>query len=207
MAQKVAGDLYESITGQLFEIGRQLRQPSGYPFEAERLQIHLQRAVEGRFPKVLQLVMTVPVTGGDRFVVMDRFHVDTQEAAPIQFSWIGKRFRARFRNLVEEPCGEAVLRVHQLSEMAALNSVMGQLGGYGTAVIMLQQLMALIAGQGRGQQGPLLTDGNPNYAFVRSEWSGPYTVSVTWDTDEGGWLINEFSGDKWLSEGTQVISL
>ena len=46
---KVAGELYESITGQLFEIGRQLRQPNGYPFDPGKLQRYLQDAVEGKF--------------------------------------------------------------------------------------------------------------------------------------------------------------
>lgn len=49
MAKKVAGELYEGITGQLFEIGRQLRQPNGYPFDPEKLKRHLQDAIEGRF--------------------------------------------------------------------------------------------------------------------------------------------------------------
>jgi len=49
MATKVAGELYKSITGQLFEIGRQLRQPNGYPFNPEELQRHLQAAIEGKF--------------------------------------------------------------------------------------------------------------------------------------------------------------
>lgn len=45
----VAGELYESITGQLFEIGRQLRQPNGYPYDPEKLKQHLQAGIEGRF--------------------------------------------------------------------------------------------------------------------------------------------------------------
>jgi hypothetical protein len=45
----VAGELYESITGQLFELGRQLRQPNGYPFNLQQLKAHLQAAIEGRF--------------------------------------------------------------------------------------------------------------------------------------------------------------
>jgi hypothetical protein len=49
MANKVAGELYESITGQLFEIGRQLRQPNGYPFNPEMLKKYLQNGIEGRF--------------------------------------------------------------------------------------------------------------------------------------------------------------
>ncbi len=49
MAQRVAGELYESITGQLFEIARQLRQPTGYPFDAAALKKHLQDAIVGNF--------------------------------------------------------------------------------------------------------------------------------------------------------------
>ncbi|MEK7465175.1 MAG: hypothetical protein AAB631_00140 [Patescibacteria group bacterium] len=45
----VAGDLYESITGQIFKIARQLRQPSGYPFNPHLLKLHLQNAIEGKF--------------------------------------------------------------------------------------------------------------------------------------------------------------
>ena len=49
MAAQVAGELYESITGQLFEIGRQLRQPNGYPFDPIVLKSSLQDLIEGRF--------------------------------------------------------------------------------------------------------------------------------------------------------------
>ncbi len=47
--QIVAGEIYESITGQLFELGRQLRQQKGYPFNPFQLRFHLQAAIEGRF--------------------------------------------------------------------------------------------------------------------------------------------------------------
>ena len=47
--QIVAGEKYESITGQLFEIGRQLRQKDGYPYNPEALGRHLQDAIEGKF--------------------------------------------------------------------------------------------------------------------------------------------------------------
>lgn len=49
MAQRVAGDQYFDLDGQLSEIKRQLRQPSGYPFDPARLQKHLQDAIEGCF--------------------------------------------------------------------------------------------------------------------------------------------------------------
>lgn len=49
MAQRVEGDLYYELDGQLSEIKRQLRQPSGYPFDLERLKSGLQVLIEGRF--------------------------------------------------------------------------------------------------------------------------------------------------------------
>lgn len=52
MAQRVAGDLYYDLDGQLNEIKRQLRQNSGYPFDPMALKRHLQKAVEGKFDGV-----------------------------------------------------------------------------------------------------------------------------------------------------------
>jgi hypothetical protein len=47
--QIVAGDLYYDLDGQLSEIKRQLRQSSGYPFNAKQLRAYLQNAVTGNF--------------------------------------------------------------------------------------------------------------------------------------------------------------
>jgi len=60
MARKIAGELYESISEQLFEIGRQLRQPSGYPFDPQILKKYLQNVIEGKFDcAVSAFVVTV----------------------------------------------------------------------------------------------------------------------------------------------------
>ncbi len=59
-ARVVAGELYESITGQLFEIGRQLRQKGGYPYDSERLKQALQAAIEGRFSKLTHELYLTP---------------------------------------------------------------------------------------------------------------------------------------------------
>lgn len=61
MATKVVGELYKSITGQLFEIGRQLRQPNGYPFDPQKLHRHLQSAIEGRFVGTEANVVSITV--------------------------------------------------------------------------------------------------------------------------------------------------
>jgi hypothetical protein len=49
MATQISGDLYVKLDGKLVEIKRQMRQPGGYPFDPEKLNGFLQRAVEGRF--------------------------------------------------------------------------------------------------------------------------------------------------------------
>lgn len=63
MAIKVAGDQYYDIDGQLTEIKRQLRQKSGYPFDASLLKDSLQKVVEGKFgdmkpPSLFSLIAT-----------------------------------------------------------------------------------------------------------------------------------------------------
>lgn len=49
MAQRVTGDLKDGLLSQLFEIERQIRQHSGYPFDPLQLREHLQEGIEGRF--------------------------------------------------------------------------------------------------------------------------------------------------------------
>ena len=68
MAKNVEGTLFERITGQLFEIGRQLRQRKGYPYNPEQLKLYLQAAIEGRFnvdqqPSIEAYTVTVSYTG------------------------------------------------------------------------------------------------------------------------------------------------
>ena len=59
MAQRVAGDQMNGLLSQLFEIERQLRQASGYPFDPAGLKNHLQLAIEGKFAGVTVFVPAV----------------------------------------------------------------------------------------------------------------------------------------------------
>jgi hypothetical protein len=49
MSTILTGDQYVELDGKFAEIKRQMRQPGGYPFDPEKLNRFLQRAVEGRF--------------------------------------------------------------------------------------------------------------------------------------------------------------
>lgn len=51
MTTKVTGDQYERLDAKLFEIKRQIRQRSGYPFDANALEKSLQFIIEGIFPE------------------------------------------------------------------------------------------------------------------------------------------------------------
>lgn len=54
MAQRVAGEMYYELDGQLLEIKRQLRQLNGYPYDPQLLKDFLQRGIEGRFETVVR---------------------------------------------------------------------------------------------------------------------------------------------------------
>lgn len=61
MAKHVTGDQYFELDGQLTEIKRQLRQPSGYPFDLAALRRQLQNAIEGKFNEA-----SAPVFANDK---------------------------------------------------------------------------------------------------------------------------------------------
>ncbi len=46
------------LEAQLHEIGRQIHQKVGYPFDPNQLRIHLQRAIEGKFGEII--IQTAP---------------------------------------------------------------------------------------------------------------------------------------------------
>ena len=79
--QIVAGEIYETITGQLFEIGRQLRQSSGYPFDAQVLKNHLQDAIEGKFPTQFRET-------GELSIAIPALLRPTLEELQAKYSWI-----------------------------------------------------------------------------------------------------------------------
>lgn len=105
MAQRVAGELYWDLDGQLLEIKRQLRQLSGYPFDAMRLKTHLQDAAEGRFimskPSLSSLIkaknfeVVNPDITDNRFPAPNRLWNDYEEfPREANLSWVVRRMQA-----------------------------------------------------------------------------------------------------------------
>ncbi len=130
MAQNVTGKLYESITGQLFEIGRQLRQRGGYPFVAEALQKHLQLAVEGRFLTALDVAKEtiVRLISGDQILTIDA--VDGTEIladAKDLFSYIDSDFINYNANEKGPATPETSVGVYELTQNATFSQMFGEL--------------------------------------------------------------------------------
>ena len=91
MAFKVAGEQYESITGQLFEIGRQLRQPNGYPFDPMQLKDFLQLAIEGKFNGV-----SAPVAMPEQIVLSVDYSCSLEKMiAAGQYDWTNSDITAK----------------------------------------------------------------------------------------------------------------
>ena len=84
--QIVAGEQYYELDGQLWEIKRQLRQSSGYPFDAEMLKLHLQAAIEGCWAGENFFRETGDM--GQRIIRIPALARPTLEGLQSKFDWI-----------------------------------------------------------------------------------------------------------------------
>jgi len=204
MATKVAGEMYEIITGQLFEIGRQLRQKGGYPFNPEELKNHLQAGIEGRFVPagindLLEKIATVSVPGVDKFVAKE--HIKSAN-----IGWMGDKFKKLFLNKVEEGVKDIVARVDRLKRASCDGPIRAQLGDRGE--VSLAHFFWLIEQQPKGENGKLLTNGYANIAYIRGIDNNLWAVSAFWHSDGGDWDVDAHSVGRpdWWRGGHQVLS-
>jgi hypothetical protein len=203
MAAQVAGDLYESITGQLFEIGRQVRQPTGYPFDAEGLKGFLQLAVEGKCNGI-----AAPA-------------VKPKLLAPRAVTTVGpldKRFEPKefFRNRIglyiwdsfsshvlaqakpSGPASEALFASFDLTRNAYYSEIKVPEG----PEVELWHIAKLIEGQHSGGSGPLLNNGYANIFYF-----GGFVVSVNWYAGRAEWHVDGWGlVDDFWDAGHRVFS-
>lgn len=132
MATKVAGELYESITGQLFEIGRQLRQPNGYPFDPERLKTHLQAAIEGRFnmsavQKIIEYKFLKLISGGESLILDAVDGTEILTNAKEMFAWIDSDFNDWGAHEPGKPTAETTVDVYEMAKDATFSQMFSEL--------------------------------------------------------------------------------
>ena len=208
MAQRVAGDLYHELDGQLCELKRQLRQLSGYPFDPLQLREHLQAGIEGRFSVVrsslLKPLGTVPVPYVHKFVARRNFIVDTSAGASPKISYLSDNFPGWFGDKVEKvPSG--TLQYAELLKSSVDGPILAELGN--TAEVTLANIFALMERQPNGEKaGALFTNGRANIFYVKDVGGTLRAVDVYWRGD--GWDVNAYSvssPDRWR-DGNRVFS-
>lgn len=125
MATKVAGEMYEILTGQLFEIVRQLRQPNGYPFDPQMLKKHLQNGIEGRFStgdKFLKLI------SGNESLILDAVDgTETLAKAKDLFTYIDSDFRTYGVDEEGPMTEETAVAVYEMARDATFSQMFSSL--------------------------------------------------------------------------------
>lgn len=91
MATIVAGNIYEKLDGQLFEIKRQIRQQNGYPYDPEKLLRHLQKAIEGEFSEESNQIVEMQPTPRFQFdCPFNAAETNLDEIIPVTEHWAKK---------------------------------------------------------------------------------------------------------------------
>lgn len=156
-------------------------------------------------PKLLQFVTTVSVAALESFNATDHFKVDTKKAA-VRIAWIGDNFKQHFGHKVEGASKVAELKMSKLTRASLDAPIITELGD--ACEITLGQFFALLSKQGKGESGPLLTNGWANIAYIRDDDGILWAVRARWRAGGGGWDVGANSveyPDGW-SDGGQVVS-
>lgn len=221
MAAKVAGELYEGITGQLFEIGRQLRQPNGYPFDPEGLKSFLQLAVEGKFNGA-----TAPAVKPAFLKLIGTTTLGEVVGKKTRNCFTGKLWSYRDTNLDNwlpaEQAGqsEGIVSVYQLGEAVTSREMAAKAVGLGAGTSLdllakalregghtftLPAIEQMVDKQEAGENVDLRTDGYANFAFVEDA-NG--SVSVVVFVRSGGRLfvnLNRLDCDRRWDAGNRLL--
>lgn len=209
MAQRVTGVLKDGLLSQLFEIERQIRQSSGYPFDPTMLKDYLQKGIEGRFAKttssLLMVLGTVAVPAVKKFLTQRNFVVDTSEDAPVKISYVSDNFLEWFGSKTETNVSGGVLRYAKLLRSSLDKPIRDEIGKVYEETA-LAHIFALMKLQPHGQGGVLFTDGCANIFYASDITGAVRAVFVYWRG--GGWYVYACSASgpfEW-HEGGRVFS-
>jgi len=134
--------------------------------------------------------ITILATTG-KFVVRDRFVVNTKQNASVKISDVGDNFTKWFFGKIEEPISETELRYQTLRKASVDGPIIAELGGDNKAEITLTEIFALIATQSNGESGALLNNDRANIFYVKDINDMLRAVRVYWGGD--GWCVYAYS--------------
>ena len=155
--------------------------------------------------KLLRLMSTENVAAIESFKAGDHFKVDTKKAAT-RIYYLGDNFKKHFGRKEEGASEAAEIKIHKLLEGSLDAPIITELGP--TCEITLGQFFALLSKQGKGESGPLLTNGWANIAYIRDDEDILWAVSARWLQGGGGWYVYSHSvefPDRWNADD-QVLS-
>lgn len=151
--------------------------------------------------KLLTALTTVSVPGVKKFVVKDQL----KEA---NVGYTGSNFDNFFLGKAEENVDGITMKVHRLEKDSLDSEILAELGGEDKAPIRLSHFFDLLKKQSKGQDGPLLTNGYANIAYIRDEGGKLWAVRAYWCSCSRYWGVHArsvehphvwFSGDRVLS--------
>jgi hypothetical protein len=110
--------------------------------------------------KLLLRVGTFSVSATtEKFVVADKFVVNTDDTEEVKIAWVGNNLKNWFFKTVEKSTPSGVLLIQKLAKASVDGPIITELGGVLKAQTSLGEMFALMKKQGKGEKGDLLTNG------------------------------------------------
>ena len=124
-----------------------------------------------------------------RFVVADKFKVDTSDKAEVKISYLDKDFLFWFGGKTEELADvELPKHHHDLKHDSLDKDILNDLGGADKAEVTFAGMHGLMKLQPNGEDGALLTNGYANIFYIKDVVGVLYAVCVSWYG--GGWYVS-----------------
>ncbi len=156
----------------------------------------------GASSALLDFVASIAVPGIERFSAADNFQ-EHQPPLQLQIAWLGDNFRKHFLNDIEVHVPAGTLDVYRLRRAAHDDNIAASLGGQRET--KLYDVWTLINCQSQRKIDLLLTDGTPNFFYVRDAAGVIWAVDAVWGG--AGWEIgaSPLQDSRPWGRGRQVI--
>ena len=152
-------------------------------------------------PKLLQAVARVKVLGVKKFILTQ----DVIDKANI--GWTDNNFEEFFLGKVEEDVKDAVLVIYSLKKDSLSVSIIAKLGKRDN--MQLAYFFGSLKKQSNGEEGPLLTDGYANVAFIQGKDSNVWAMDARYHPVDGYWgvFVNSVEDmNRWNDAGCYILS-
>jgi hypothetical protein len=138
----------------------------------------------GAASALLDFIASIAVPGIERFSAADHFQ-EHQPPLQLPTAWLGDNFRKHFLNVTEVHVPAETLDVYRLRRSAYDDDIAAAAGGQRET--KLYDVWTLINCQSQGKIDLLLTDGTPNFFYVRDSAGAIWAVDAVWGG--AGWEI------------------